>query len=189
MPSTSAASNQLADYSAISPLCPDSYLPRSIFICLPKANGGPRLKTLIALEAAMAEATGIQSAADNDQSDVEALCVRTLFERIYFVNALAPLGTLFLGWYEKGSVSLSSLELEAIVAAPSAEREVALLVQLADLLEWIGRDVLGFGGHLFLFRWKRRSDQQCYRVDGDHYRGLHQHFRFGSLVQNFYQLH
>jgi diguanylate cyclase (GGDEF)-like protein len=57
----------------------------------------------------MAEATGIQSAADNDQSDVEALCVRTLFERIYFVNALAPLGTLFLGWYEKGSVSLSSL--------------------------------------------------------------------------------
>ena len=57
----------------------------------------------------MAEATGIQSATDDDQSDVDALCVRTLFERIYFVNALAPLGTLFLGWYEKDSVSLSSL--------------------------------------------------------------------------------
>ncbi len=57
----------------------------------------------------MAEAGGIQPATDDDQSDVDALCVRTLFERIYFVNALAPLGTLFLGWYEKDSVSLSSL--------------------------------------------------------------------------------
>jgi diguanylate cyclase (GGDEF)-like protein len=57
----------------------------------------------------MAEASEIQSATDDDRSDVDALCVRTLFERIFFVNALAPLGTLFLGWYEKDLVSLSSL--------------------------------------------------------------------------------
>jgi diguanylate cyclase (GGDEF)-like protein len=57
----------------------------------------------------MSEATEIQSATDDDQSDVDALCVRTLFERIPLANALSPLGTLFLGWFEKDHVSLSTL--------------------------------------------------------------------------------
>jgi len=57
----------------------------------------------------MAEATGIQSATDDDRSEVDALCVRTLFERLRPATALAPLGTLFLGWFEKDSVSLSLL--------------------------------------------------------------------------------
>jgi diguanylate cyclase (GGDEF)-like protein len=57
----------------------------------------------------MVEATGIQSATDDDQSDVDALCVRTLFERIPLANALSPLGTLFLCWYEKDYVSLSTI--------------------------------------------------------------------------------
>lgn len=57
----------------------------------------------------MAEATGIQSATVDDQSDVDALCVRTLFERIPLANALSPLGTLFLCWYEKDYVSLSTI--------------------------------------------------------------------------------
>ncbi|MFZ2160787.1 MAG: GGDEF domain-containing protein [Sideroxyarcus sp.] len=57
----------------------------------------------------MAEASEIQSATDDDQSDVDALCVRTLFERIPLANALSPLGTLFLGWFEKDYVSLSTL--------------------------------------------------------------------------------
>jgi diguanylate cyclase (GGDEF)-like protein len=57
----------------------------------------------------MAEASGTQSAPEEDQSDVDALCVRTLFERIPLANALSPLGTLFLGWYVKDYVSLSTL--------------------------------------------------------------------------------
>ena len=57
----------------------------------------------------MAEATGIQSAAEDDQSDVDALCVRTLFERIPLANALSPLGTLFMCWYERNTVSLSTI--------------------------------------------------------------------------------
>jgi diguanylate cyclase (GGDEF)-like protein len=57
----------------------------------------------------MAEATGIQATTDDEQSDVDALCVRTLFQRLRPAAALAPLGTLFLGWYEKDSVSLSLL--------------------------------------------------------------------------------
>jgi diguanylate cyclase (GGDEF)-like protein len=57
----------------------------------------------------MAEATENQSATDDDQSDVDALCVRTLFERIPLANALSPLGTLFLGWYVKDYVSLLTL--------------------------------------------------------------------------------
>jgi hypothetical protein len=57
----------------------------------------------------MAEASAIQFATDDDQSKVDALCVRTLFERIPLANALSPLGTLFLGWFEKDYVSLSTL--------------------------------------------------------------------------------
>ena len=57
----------------------------------------------------MAEASGIQSATDDDQSDVDALCVRTLFERLRFATMVAPLGTLFLGWFGKDVVSLSLL--------------------------------------------------------------------------------
>jgi hypothetical protein len=57
----------------------------------------------------MAEASEIQSATDDDQSDVDALCVRTLIERIPHSNALSPLGTLFPGWFEKDYVSLSTL--------------------------------------------------------------------------------
>lgn len=57
----------------------------------------------------MAGASTIQSATDDDQSDVDALCVRTLFERLRPAAAMAPLGTIFLGWYEKNSVGLSLL--------------------------------------------------------------------------------
>jgi diguanylate cyclase (GGDEF)-like protein len=57
----------------------------------------------------MADQTEIQSATDDDQSDVDALCVRTLFERLRPAAAMAPLGTVFLGWFEKDSVSLSLL--------------------------------------------------------------------------------
>jgi diguanylate cyclase (GGDEF)-like protein len=57
----------------------------------------------------MADQTEVQSATDDDQSDVDVLCVRTLFERIPLANALSPLGTLFLGWYVKDYVSLPTL--------------------------------------------------------------------------------
>ncbi len=54
----------------------------------------------------MAETTEIQSATKDDQAAIDALCVRTLFERQHFAALVAPLGTLFLAWYEKDSVSL-----------------------------------------------------------------------------------
>jgi diguanylate cyclase (GGDEF)-like protein len=57
----------------------------------------------------MAEAIEIQSAIDDDQSDVDALCVRTLFERIRLANALSPLATIFLAWFEKDYVRPSTL--------------------------------------------------------------------------------
>lgn len=57
----------------------------------------------------MAEATGSLSATDDDQSDVDALCVKALFERIHIANALSPMGTLFLGWFEKDTASRPAL--------------------------------------------------------------------------------
>ncbi|MBU1424758.1 MAG: GGDEF domain-containing protein [Gammaproteobacteria bacterium] len=57
----------------------------------------------------MADNTEIQSAPDDDRSEVYTLSVRALAERIHLANILSPLGTLFLVWYEKDTASLSSL--------------------------------------------------------------------------------
>jgi diguanylate cyclase (GGDEF)-like protein len=57
----------------------------------------------------MADVTEIQSVPVDDESDVDALCVEALFVRLRFATMVAPLGTLFLGWFEKDIVSLSSL--------------------------------------------------------------------------------
>lgn len=51
----------------------------------------------------------IHSAIDDDQSDVDAICLQTLFERLRPAAAMAPLGTLFLGWIEKDFVNLMLL--------------------------------------------------------------------------------
>ncbi len=45
----------------------------------------------------------------DDFPDVYALCVRTLYERIRLANALSPLGTMFLAWFEKDFVRLPVL--------------------------------------------------------------------------------
>ncbi len=47
--------------------------------------------------------------APEDRPEVEALCVRTLFERARLATMLAPLGTLFIFWIERDIVSLPLL--------------------------------------------------------------------------------
>ena len=69
----------------------------------------------------MAETAEIQSATEDEQSAIDALCVRTLFERQHFAALVAPLGVLFLVWYEKDSVSLPLLAgWVALIALPYA---------------------------------------------------------------------